>query len=70
MGQPWDHANWNKPKAKKRTSYDSTYTSTYNSQIHSQKVEERLEGGEEISWLLFNGDRVSVWNDKQVSKMG
>ena len=36
----------------------------------SLKVEERLEGGEEISWLLFNGDRVSVRNDKQVSKMG
>lgn len=36
----------------------------------SLKVEERLEGGEEIRWLLFNGDRVSVWNDKQVSNMG
>ena len=59
----------NKPNTKRQILYDSAYMRSLEESIHRDRQWKGGSHGLEWGWgeeLLFNGDRISVWDDEKV----
>ena len=70
IDEPWEHyAKWSKLVTKGQMLCDSTFWGTQSSQIHRDGMQNGgCQGlrGEGSGKILFNGYRVSVWDDEKV----